>query len=372
MSMYILLGLILVFVIAVMGFINFAPQFGAKASGKRLEKMQQSNNFIDGKFFNVHEIKDKFTFSDFLKFFPEMIKGGHPGSSPDYLIPVIKQTGEEVAGLPDTITSIIWFGHSALLLKIDGNNILLDPMFGDVPAPADFLGRSRFNKTLPISIEELPCIDAVLISHDHYDHLDYGSIIKLKEKVGHFYAPLGVGAHLEKWGILEEKISELYWWEQANFNGLSFISTPAQHFSGRNLGDRNKTLWTSWVIKGKKHRVFFSGDTGYFNGFKEIGDKYGPFDITLFECGQYNELWAALHSFPEETAQAHLDLKGKVLMPIHWGAFALSTLHAWDEPIKRISKIAAQKNIKLTTPRIGEEVKLDSRLPDSEWWLTKD
>lgn len=368
MFVYFLLVLIILAIFSVLGFVYHAPQFGAKPQGARLLKIEKSPNYHKGKFINLHPVKDKFSFPDYFKFFPKLIKG-NPESSPDFILPVVKRSIKKMEDIPDTLTSITWFGHSAFFLKVEGVTILLDPMLGDVPAPAPFLGRSRFNRNLPIQIEDLPPIDAVLLSHDHYDHLDYGTIIRLKEKVAHYFVPLGLGAHLEKWGVPENKITETDWWDKTEFNGLTFVSTPAQHFSGRGLGDKMKTLWSSWVIIGQKSRIFFNGDSGYFDGYKEIGEKYGPFDITLMECGQYSELWAELHSFPEQTAQAHIDLKGKVLFPIHWGAFAMSTLHAWDEPVERISKIAAERNIKLTTPMIGEEVILNTYMPNSEWWI---
>ncbi len=365
----IILGFILIDFIIVVMFISFSPQFGEKSKGERLKKIERSKNYRNGKFINQHKIKDKFNFQDYMKFIPKLMKGGTPNSSPKFLLPVKPINEEAFAKINDTITSITWFGHSALFIKIDGCKILLDPMLGKVPSPVSFFGRSRFNKTLPISINDLPFIDAVIISHDHYDHLDYGSIKQLKDKVGHFYVPLGVGAHLIRWGVSENKITELDWWEKASFKDLTFVATPSQHFSGRGINDKMKTLWVSWVIIGKKHRIFFSGDSGYFIGFKEIGEKYGPFDITMIECGQYNELWSNIHIFPEQTAQAHLDLRGKVLMPIHWGAFALSTLHDWDESIIRVSKAAAELNINITTPMIGEEVILDTQLPNSKWWI---
>ena len=179
--------------------------------------------------------------------------------------------------------------------------------------------------------------------------------------------PLGIGAHLEEWGVPAAKISELEWWQETYFKGLKLASTPARHFSGRGLTDRMKTLWTSWVIQGREDTIFFSGDSGYFPGFKQIGDKYGPFDITLLECGQYNDLWANIHMMPEETVQAHLDLKGKVLMPIHWGAFTLA-MHSWTEPIERLTARADALKVKVTTPEIGEPVILDRALPAGQWW----
>jgi L-ascorbate metabolism protein UlaG (beta-lactamase superfamily) len=262
-----------------------------------------------------------------------------------------------------------WFGHSAFMLEIEGATILLDPMLGPVASPVSFINR-RFDYELPLSLQEIPFIDIVVISHDHYDHLDYESIVALKEKVGQFLVPLGLGSHLLRWGVEEEKIVELDWWQSATRAGVEMTATPAQHFSGRSLDDGNSTLWASWVIEAEGVRIFFSGDSGYFAGFKEIGDRFGPFDLTLMECGQYDEQWASIHMMPEETAQAHLDLRGKVLMPIHWGAFDLA-LHAWDEPPQRLLKAARRHSIEVITPYIGERFDLLRERPRREWWNGK-
>jgi L-ascorbate metabolism protein UlaG (beta-lactamase superfamily) len=241
-------------------------------------------------------------------------------------------------------------------------------MFGKVPAPHPTLGNNRFSKELPIEVEKLPLIDAVLISHDHYDHLDYGSIKKLKEKVKMFYTPLGVGAHLHEWGIEKERIVELDWWQETTFDSLIFRCTPAQHFSGRGLNDRANTLWSSWIIQSEHDNIFFSGDSGYGPHFKEIGDKYGPFDFAMMECGQYNELWPEIHMFPEETAQAGIDVQAKLIMPIHWGAFKLG-MHPWTEPVERISKKADELGIEMIIPKIGEPIEFyNSSGIKSTWW----
>jgi L-ascorbate metabolism protein UlaG (beta-lactamase superfamily) len=241
-------------------------------------------------------------------------------------------------------------------------------MLGDTPAPHPWLGSKRYNPTLPLAIEKLPHLDAVVISHDHYDHLDYGSIVKLKDKVDRFYVPLGVAAHLVRWGVPSDSITELNWWEEQNVDGFTFICTPARHFSGRGLFDGFQTLWASWVIKTTNTSIYFSGDSGYGPHFKEIGEKYGPFDLTMLECGQYNERWTDIHMMPEETVQASVDLKSKLLMPIHWGAFTLA-LHSWADPVDRVTFTAHKLNIPITTPRLGEPVLLhQAEFPDDEWW----
>lgn len=263
---------------------------------------------------------------------------------------------------------VTWFGHSALMLEIDGRTLLLDPMLGRSASPVALFGSKRYSNALPIEPEALPAIDAVLLSHDHYDHLDYPTIMKLKDKVGHFHVPLGVGSHLTKWGIAPERISEHDWWDEFEFHGLTLACTPARHFSGRSLLDRDASLWCSWVIRGSRERVFFSGDSGYGPHFTEIGDKYGPFDIALMECGQYDERWAAIHMMPEETVQAFADVRGSLLIPIHWAAFTLS-LHAWTDPVERAAKEAHRRGLRMATPRIGEPVSIGSEVyPAAPWW----
>jgi L-ascorbate metabolism protein UlaG (beta-lactamase superfamily) len=251
---------------------------------------------------------------------------------------------------------------------MEGKRIFFDPMLGESPSPHPLLGPKRFSKELPIDIDKLPFIDAVVLSHDHYDHLDYESIIKLKDKVGKFYVPLGVGVHLEKWNVPAEKIIELDWWQESKENGFTFICTPARHFSGRGLFNGFTTLWASWVVKTDSSNVYFSGDSGYGPHFKEIGDKYGPFDFVMLECGQYHELWKDIHMMPEQTVEAAIDLKGKLMMPIHWGAFTLA-MHTWTDPINRVTTRAHERLVPITTPKIGEAVVLQQpEFPHSTWW----
>lgn len=221
---------------------------------------------------------------------------------------------------------------------------------------------------LPIAIEKLPKIDAVVISHDHYDHLDYESIKKLKTKVDAYFVPLGVGVHLEAWDIDSTKITEMDWWEEKTFENIQLVCAPAQHFSGRKFSNGQSTLWSSWIIKTDSTSIYFSGDGGYGTHFKEIGEKYGPFDFAMMECGQYNKMWPDIHMFPEETAQAGVDIQAKAIMPIHWGAFKLA-LHSWTDPIERVSKKAEELQIHLVAPEIGEPIVINA-LPKSNmvWW----
>lgn len=286
---------------------------------------------------------------------------------PQSLLPQMDlQTGHFDAPVEEK-TQVTWFGHSTSMIEMDGKRILLDPMFSDVAAPYSWLGSSRYNKKLPMTAEELPDIDAVIISHDHYDHLDHQSILKIKDKVRKFFVPLGVGSHLSYWGVAKGKIEELDWWEETHLDDIKFVLTPARHFSGRGVFDGNMTLWGGWVIKGQKHSIFFSGDSGYSKYFKQIGEQYGPFDLTMIECGQYHKDWAAIHMMPEETVQAHIDLKGKHLMPVHWGAFTIS-LHSWKDPVERVTAAAKVSNIDVIVPKIGETFSIGEEKTQENWW----
>ncbi len=359
-------GFILLLAVAIFLFLNLSPEFGASPSKSQWEVFKKSENYRDGVFINNGDVKMNMGFNDMMKSLKGFF-GPQPNSMPGKNVTVQSIDSLEIVHYRGA-TRLIWFGHSAFLLQIEGKQILIDPMFGAVPAPASFLGSRRFSANLPIEVEKLPKIDAVILSHDHYDHLDYGSIQLLKDKVGMFYVPLGVGSHLEEWGIESNRIVELDWWQEIDFEGLNLKCAPAQHFSGRGLADRGKTLWSSWVIQSRNENIFFSGDSGYGPHFKEIGEKYGPFDFAMMECGQYNELWKEIHMMPEETAQAGIDVRAETIMPIHWGAFKLA-MHPWTEPVERLSKKAKALQIHMIAPRIGESIVLGKvQSFDVDWW----
>ncbi|HHK5597048.1 TPA: MBL fold metallo-hydrolase [Bacillus tropicus] len=268
----------------------------------------------------------------------------------------------------ESLESVTWFGHSASLLKIEGKTLLLDPMFGDASSPFPLFNSKRYSGAFSLEREDLQEIDAIIISHNHYDHLNYKSIMQLKDRAKHFYVPTGVAQYLIKWGVSPSKISEHNWWDEITFDTIKLVCAPARHFSGRSMTDRDCSLWCSWLILGQETKVFFSGDSGYAPHFKEIGDKYGPFNLTLMECGEYDPRWSAIHMLPEETVQAHMDVKGELLLPIHWGAFTLA-LHEWSDPIERVTKEAKRLEVKITTPQIGESITLKSTdYPSSAWW----
>jgi|TARA_B110000046_G_scaffold64904_2_gene72353 L-ascorbate metabolism protein UlaG (beta-lactamase superfamily) len=364
-----LLILTMVSLILIVGllFVNLSPQFGGSPTEEQTESYSKTGHYKEGVFVNELETNMDMDFSAMYETMLEFIKGGE-NLQPKEDLPVKKIEAQWIEQNKNQLTKLTWFGHSAFLLQLDGKKILIDPMLGESPAPHPMIGVKRYNKEIPIEIKNLPFIDFVIISHDHYDHLDYESVMKLKGKVGKFYMPLGVGTHFKSWGFDENQILELDWWDETMEDNIKLVCTPSRHFSGRGLTDRSATLWSSWVILSEKKKIYFSGDGGFGPHFKEIGDKYGPFDVGLMECGQYNKNWAQIHMMPEQTVQATIDVGAQWLVPVHWGAFTLS-LHDWTDPIERVSAEAKRKNVNISTPAIGETIVLEHSLfPNSVWW----
>ncbi|TLP55900.1 MULTISPECIES: MBL fold metallo-hydrolase [Pseudomonas] len=287
-----------------------------------------------------------------------------PETRPDTAMAVQPMSRQQVLDAPDH--SLWRLGHSTILLKLRGHFFLTDPVFAERASPVQWAGPLRFHAP-PLAIEDLPPLAAVILSHDHFDHLDEQAIRRLAPRTEQFLAPLGVGELLMEWGVPRSKVRQLDWWQEAQVQGVRFIATPAQHFSGRGLFDSNRRLWASWVVIDAGLRLFFSGDTGYFEGFRQIGERYGPFDITLMETGAYNLAWPHVHMQPEQSLQAHLDVRGRWLLPIHNGTFDLST-HAWQEPFERILALTLAANVALCTPQMGERVSLDSPHTGQNWW----
>lgn len=271
----------------------------------------------------------------------------------------------DLSSLTQRAPSIVWFGHSSYLLTLDGFTILVDPVMSGHSAPLPFLIKS-FAGADAYNVTDLPEIDVLLITHDHYDHLDYETVVKLKSKVKRVVTATGVGEHLKFWGYDANRITELGWHESTTIGGHSFTAAPARHFSGRGLR-HNHTLWASFVLKSAQHSIYIGGDSGYGPHFKVIGEQYGPFDLAMLESGQYNDNWRYIHMMPEETVQAAQDLSASTLFPVHWGKFVLS-LHDWDEPITRLTQAASAQQQKLLTPMIGEVAYLD-QLTAQPWWL---
>lgn len=312
--------------------------------------------------------KDRtFSFTNSLKML-SVLKNSSPIRSPKSPLPTIKPNLDAFKSPQDKDSvPFLWLGHSSFLIRIQNQNILIDPVFG--PASPVSFAVKRFQPA-PIDISELPPIDIVVFSHNHYDHLDARFFKKFSANQTIFLAPLKVGALLAQLGVSKESIYELDWWEQIEINDLTYTLTPAQHFSGRGITDRFKTLWGSWCIRSDRHHFFYSGDSGYGPHFKEIGKKLGPFDFTFIENGQYNQLWKFVHQLPEEAVQSHLDLKGKTLMPVHWGAFSLAP-HAWNEPIIRIAQEAKNRQVPLITPKIGQVFDLTKPPVFEPWWMSQ-
>lgn len=316
-----------------------------------------------GKFLNS-EIEYKISAGKIYKMMVAYFKDKRKEAVPSKVIPVEPVSQEQLAQLEGDL--LYRLGHSTIFMRLEGEYLLIDPVFSDRASPVQWAGPKRFHPS-PIAIDKLPPIRAVMISHDHYDHLDISAIKQLNEKVEHFIVPLNVGKRIIDWGVSKSKIVELDWSQEINIGAIRLTATPAQHFSGRSMLDSDKTLWASWVIQTDKTRLFFSGDSGYFSGFKEIGERYGPFDIAMVETGAYNELWSDIHMMPAESLQAHIDLNAQWMMPIHNGTFDLA-LHDWYTPFDEISALADQAKVKLLTPQFGEAVTLDNIHQTQKWW----
>ncbi|MGB6019418.1 MAG: MBL fold metallo-hydrolase [Sulfurimonadaceae bacterium] len=340
--------------------------FGGIMAGctvKEVNEKYRSDHYKNGKFVNK-EVQYKPEPSEIPGIFWDIIFNKSKEAIPKEKIPVTKLTKKDLLGLDDY--SVIRLSHSTLLYKLEGEFILTDPIFSQRVAPFSFLAPKRFHEN-PIEIEELPPIKVVIISHDHYDHLDENSIKKLNNKVEKFYTTLGVGKILESFGVDKNKITELDWWQSIDVGNIKLTATPTQHFSGRSLFNNDETLWSSWVIKAPKANLYFGADSGYFEEFKKIGKEYGPFDMTFLEVGAYNEKWLEVHMMPEESVQAHIDLQAKVMFPIHNGTFDLG-LHSWREPFERVDSEAEKKNVSIVYPKMGEAISLIKENNTSKWW----
>jgi len=281
-------------------------------------------------------------------------------------LPVHFLSERDFATPPASGLRVTWFGHSTLLLEMEGARILIDPVFSERTSPWQKAGPKRFHP-VPLALDRLPDLDAVLISHDHYDHLDRHTIASLATRDAPFITSLGVGDYLERWGVAPERIIELDWHEGTTVGRLRVIATPARHFSGRSPFGRNKTLWSSWVFAGERHRVFFTGDTGFFEGIADIGRDHGPFDVTLVKISAYSASWPDIHLTPEDAVRVHQLVRGKRMLPVHWATFNLA-FHAWDEPPERALATAEAAGVELLTPRIGEPIEPTQPREYGPWW----
>jgi L-ascorbate metabolism protein UlaG (beta-lactamase superfamily) len=289
-------------------------------------------------------------------------------STPRGSIPVLHPTRADLERASPSGLQATWLGHSTVYLEVDGIRILTDPVWGDRASPLSWIGPRRFFAPV-IALEDLPIPQLVVISHDHYDHLDRGTIRRMKDWNTQFIVPLGVGAYLADWGVPESRITELDWWKSTTVGNLEVTCTPARHASGRGLFDRDKTLWGGYAFIGPRHRVYFSGDTGLFPGLTDIGDRLGPFDLTMIEAGEYGQAWPDWHLGPEQAVQAHERVRGKVMLPLHWGLFDLAA-HGWTEPIERVLAAAHSVGVTVIAPRPGELVTPRHGIEPMRWWPT--
>nr|WP_237536213.1 MBL fold metallo-hydrolase [Streptomyces sp. SID3343] len=344
--------------------------FGADPAGERLERIRRSPNFVDGGFVNPVPASVAPSGSLLKLAATYFRKEDRVRRSPSGPIPVYRNTLADLAAPPASGLRVTWMGHSSVLVEIDGRRVLIDPVWGERCSPFGFAGPKRLHP-VPVPLAKLGPVDAIVISHDHYDHLDMPTIRALAGAGCRFVLPLGVGAHLEHWGVPANRMTELDWNESTEVAGLTLTATPARHFCGRGLRNTPNTLWASWVVAGPEHRVYHSGDTGYFPGFADIGAAHGPFDATMVQIGAYSEDWPDIHMTPAEGMRAHLDLqRGEptgVMMPIHWGTFTLAW-HPWEEPAEDTVAAARLVRAEVAVPRPGEPFEPKAGLPLDLWW----
>ncbi|MEO8124820.1 MAG: MBL fold metallo-hydrolase [Burkholderiales bacterium] len=340
---------------------------GKRAEGLRLERIKSSLLWAGEAFRNIHPIArglqdasvPRPTLTEFLSNGNRRVpRGPLPSIDPR----------EAWGHKPETGLRATWLGHSTVLIEIDGWRVLTDPVWGPRASPTRLAGPKRF-QPVPVRLSALPPIDLVVISHDHYDHLDYPTIRALAKSGVPFVTSLGVGAHLEAWGVAPHRITELDWWESHRLpnSDLTVTAAPSQHFSGRALKDRNATLWSSLVIRGTRHAVFFSGDTGLTSQYTEIRERLGPFDLVMLEVGAFHPSWGHIHLGPENALKAHALLGGGAFLPVHWGTFSLA-LHAWDEPAESLLALGPPRGARLVMPRLGEAMEPAHSPPVTPWW----
>lgn len=357
--------LVLIIALAVCGIFIFmqTPPFGRKPSGDRLKRVELSPNYKEGQFQNLSFTPDLAEGVGMPKVLKEFFFNKSKRDKPKEPLPSQKT---DLLHLDKSENIIVWFGHSSYFIQADGKTILADPVFSGSASPVSFT-TNAFKGADVYSVADLPQIDILYISHDHWDHLDYKTILELKGKVNKVVTGLGTGEHFERWGYDMSTVEERDWNQSVDL-GEGFTATllPARHFSGRTL-KRNTALWTSVVLKTPSFNLYLGGDSGYDTHYKTIGEKYGPFDLAILECGQYNEYWKYIHMMPEEVVMAALDLKAEKLLPVHWAKFSLG-LHDWDEPILRVTAEAKKQHMSLLTPMIGQKVSLDTPNTFTEWW----
>lgn len=342
-------------------------QFGGRATKKYTSRYAQSGHWDGKKFDNLEETTIDMSFQALPKLLYKQFCD-RTGREPTSKLPIIP-FNKQAFLTPSEKASFIWYGHSAVLLRVNNATVLIDPMLGSNASPIAPFATKRFSDNTLQLIDDFPDIDMVLLTHDHYDHLDYDSIQKLKHKTKKYFVALGVARHLVQWGIPESDIAEFDWWEQRVWNDIHITFTPTRHFSGRGLTDRAKSLWGGWALRTPTEHLYFSGDSGYGKHFKDIGEKLGGFDFAFMECGQYNELWHSIHMYPEESVQAAIDVQARKIMPVHWAGFSLS-LHTWVEPVQRFVAEAKKRKLDYCVPQLGELLYPSDAIETMEWWLS--
>ena len=344
---------------------QFFKQFGGRVTSDLLKRYEQSPNWRNGSFQNLEPTSLGADLRELPKIIYKQLRTKQD-REPAQALPIASFKKEEFTA-PSDHSKFIWYGHSAIFMRMAGKNILIDPMLGPDTTPIAPIPTKRFSEGLLDMIDDFPTIDLLLMTHDHYDHLDLASIQKLKFKTRKYFVSLGVKRHLVSWGVSPDLVTEFDWWHHHDFDDIKITFTPTRHFSGRGITDRAKALWGGWVFESSNEKIWFSGDGGYGKHFNEIGQREGPFDLAFMECGQYNKDWHDIHLFPGEAVQAAMDAGVKKAMPVHWGAFALSYQHTWYEPPTDFVKAAKEYNVEYMLPEIGQIFSSGSSKKD-EWW----
>ena len=343
----------------------FFKQFGGKVTQQLIAQYEQSPNWENGCFQNIADTEVVVPISKIPGILYKQLTS-KKNQAPRQ--PLAVRPFDQAAFLaPSTTTKFIWYGHSALLLRMQGQTILIDPMLGPDTTPIAPIATKRFSENTLDFIDAFPTIDLLLMTHDHYDHLDYASIQKLKAKTKQYFVAIGVKRHLVSWGVAPDLITEFDWWDSKPLEDISITFTPTQHFSGRGLTDRMRTLWGGWAFKNKHENIWFSGDGGYGSHFKTIGERLGPFDFGLMECGQYNDDWRPVHLFPEESVQAAIDAQVKKAMPVHWAGFPLSYQHTWTDPAEEFVQAAMDQHMDYVLPALGQMF-VTTEVFQKKWW----
>ncbi|CAN5395336.1 MBL fold metallo-hydrolase [soil metagenome] len=359
------IAIAVILVVLVVGVIIYLqqPQFGVLPKGERLSRVQASPNYRDGKFQNLSHTPQLTEGASYYSVMKEFVFGQNPRSKPAAMLPSQKT---DLLSLDASQNILVWFGHSSYFMQVDGKTILVDPVFSGAASPVPASNKSYKGSDV-YTVDDFPPIDYLFITHDHYDHLDYETVLKLRPKIKQVLTGLGTGAHLERWGYPASMITENDWNATTQLDGNFTVHTvPARHFSGRGLSPQ-QSLWVSFVLKTPTQTIFIGGDSGYDTHFATIGQQYGPFDWAILECGQYDKSWKYIHLMPEEVIQAGIDLQAKRILPVHWGKFSMGN-HAWDDPILRAATAATANNMPLVTPLIGQPVDLGGSEVYEDWW----